>query len=185
MLDICTASKLAPCCFSRRLKFEHCDWLTVALETCLAPRVWILDVQRLPEVFPDLCVEKNMAFSLLPRRARFPNISSLVALAKRFNSDLVETEQDGKIFHVVIARPEKRNAVNSETAKQLADAFRSFEVDEDCKVAVFYGKGSNFCAGYDLEELSKRDPGTFLRSVPPVGEGDAPMVQCLFHPYCY
>ncbi|XP_029195776.1 enoyl-CoA hydratase EchA19-like [Acropora muricata] len=116
-----------------------------------------------------------MAFAVLPRRARFAKISSLVALAKRFNSDLVETEQDGKIFHVVITRPEKRNAVNSETAKQLADAFRSFEVDEECNVAVFYGKGSNFCAGYDLEELSKRDPGTFLKSVPPVGEGDAPM----------
>jgi len=50
---------------------------------------------------------------------------------------------------------------------------------------VFYGKGSNFCAGNDLEELSKRDPGTFLKSVPPVGEGDAPMVRCLFHPYYY
>lgn len=121
----------------------------------------------------------KMAVSLLARRARLPGlkIPFLVASAKRFNSNLVETDQDGSIFLVSITRPEKRNAVNGETARQLADAFRSFEIDNDSKVAVFYGKGSSFCAGYDLEELSKRDPDKFLKSVPPVGEGDAPMVR--------
>ena len=43
-------------------------------------------------------------------------------------------------------------------------------------MAVFFGKGGSFCAGYDLQELSERDPEKFLKSVPPVGEGDAPMV---------
>lgn len=120
----------------------------------------------------------KMAVSLFARGARLQarRIPFLVASAKRFNSEFVETEQDGKIFLVSIARPEKRNAVNAETARQLADAFRQFEIDDDCSVAVFYGKGSSFCAGYDLEELSERDPDTFLKSVPAVGEGDAPMV---------
>ncbi|CAH3149311.1 unnamed protein product, partial [Porites lobata] len=98
-----------------------------------------------------------------------------LASARRFENTLVETEEDGKIFFVSIARPEKRNAVNAETAKQLSEAFRAFENHDECSVAVFFGKGGSFCAGYDLQELSERDPEKFLKSVPPVGEGDAPM----------
>jgi len=41
---------------------------------------------------------------------------------------------------------------------------------------VLYGKGDTFCAGYDLEELSQRGPDEYLKSIPPPGEGDAPMV---------
>lgn len=120
-----------------------------------------------------------MALSLFSRRARLQalGIPSLVASSRRLSSNLVETEQDGKIFLVAIARPEKRNSVNSETARQLADAFRKFEIDDECTVAVFYGKGGSFCAGYDLEELSQRGADEFLKSIPPVGEGDAPMVR--------
>jgi len=42
---------------------------------------------------------------------------------------------------------------------------------------VLYGKGDTFCAGYDLEELSQRGPDEYLKSIPPPGEGDAPMVR--------
>lgn len=120
-----------------------------------------------------------MALSFFARGARLQavKIPSLVASARRFNSSLVETEQDGKILLVSIARPEKRNAVDAETANQLAEAFRNFEIDDECTVAVFYGKGDTFCAGYDLEYLSTRGPDEFLRSIPPVGEGDGPMVR--------
>ena len=120
----------------------------------------------------------KMALSLLSRQARLRALKIPLALAsaRRFESTLVETEEDGKIFFVSIARPEKRNAVNAETAKQLSEAFRAFENHDECSVAVFFGKGGSFCAGYDLQELSERDPEKFLKSVPPVGEGDAPMV---------
>lgn len=119
----------------------------------------------------------KMALSLFRQaRLRALNIPLALASARRFESTLVETEEDGKIFFVSIARPEKRNAVNAETAKQLSEAFRAFENHDECSVAVFFGKGGSFCSGYDLQELSERDPEKFLKSVPPVGEGDAPMV---------
>ena len=38
-------------------------------------------------------------------------------------------------------RPEVRNCVNKETARQLKNAFRAFDKDHDAKVAVLYGKG--------------------------------------------
>lgn len=56
-----------------------------------------------------------------------------------------------------INRPEKRNCVNEETADALHEAFESFENDENYDIAILHGIGGNFCAGYDLEELSKFD----------------------------
>jgi len=56
---------------------------------------------------------------------------------------------------IIINRPEVRNAVDLTTAKALADAFRSFETDEDAKVAVLTGADNFFCAGYDLKSMSK------------------------------
>ena len=55
---------------------------------------------------------------------------------------------------ISINRPEKRNCVNQETAKQLVDAFLKLDADPDILVGVLTGKGGNFCAGYDLEELN-------------------------------
>ena len=76
-----------------------------------------------------------MTLTLLRQRAL--KIPSLIAASRRFNSSLVETEHDGEIFLVSIARPEKRNAVDAETAKELADAFRHFEIDDESSVGGF------------------------------------------------
>ena len=61
-------------------------------------------------------------------------------------------------FHIMtigINRPEKRNAVNTHTGEVLKEAFLDFESDDNMYVAVIHGLGGNFCAGYDLEELSE------------------------------
>ena len=54
-----------------------------------------------------------------------------------------------------INRPDKRNAVDTPTAEDLKHAFQDFEDDENMYCAVLHGLGGNFCAGYDLEELSE------------------------------
>ena len=43
----------------------------------------------------------------------------------------VRIEKKGVITTVILSRPEVRNAVDSATAKALADAFRSFEGQDD------------------------------------------------------
>ena len=158
--------------FSRRLKFERCDWPTVVLETQLVPGY---HYQK-----EATCGERGVVFRSNCYLGRPVKILLALASARRFESTLVETEEDGKIFFVSIARSEKRNAVNAETAKQLSEAFRAFENHDECSVAVFFGKGGSFCSGYDLQEWSERDPEKFLKSVPPVGEGDAPLVSKSF-----
>ncbi|MFE5590751.1 crotonase/enoyl-CoA hydratase family protein [Streptomyces sp. NPDC056549] len=67
--------------------------------------------------------------------------------------DAVRVERDGPVTTVILSRPAARNAVDGPTAERLADAFRSFEADEDAAVAVLWGEGGTFCAGADLKAV--------------------------------
>ena len=64
---------------------------------------------------------------------------------------------------VVVVRIDQghvRNAVNSETAERLFQAFTAFDADPDAKVAVLTGDDAAFCAGANLRDLPKlRDSG--------------------------
>jgi len=66
----------------------------------------------------------------------------------------VRIEQRGRITIVTVDRPEVRNAVDGETARRLADAFRHFDADAECDVAILTGAGNTFCAGADLKAVS-------------------------------
>ncbi|MEW6554262.1 MAG: crotonase/enoyl-CoA hydratase family protein [Actinomycetota bacterium] len=66
----------------------------------------------------------------------------------------VETEKSGKVFTVIINRPEVKNAIDYETSRQLGDAFRAFEADGEACAAVLWGAHGTFCAGADLKALA-------------------------------
>lgn len=63
-------------------------------------------------------------------------------------------EKKGAVTTVIINRPELRNAVDRPTAEALAEAFRSFEQDEEAQVAVLTGAEGCFCAGADLKAVA-------------------------------
>jgi enoyl-CoA hydratase/carnithine racemase len=81
----------------------------------------------------------------------------------------VRVERDGPVTTVLLSRAEARNAVDRQTALELADAFRAFEADETAAVAVLHGEHGHFCAGADLKALAAGQPN---RLAP---EGDGPM----------
>lgn len=81
----------------------------------------------------------------------------------------VKTEKKGKVFTVIINRPEVRNAVDGETAEALSRAFRTFEEDDSSYVAVLYGEGESFCAGADLKAIMEG------RGNRVAADGDGPM----------
>ncbi|WP_223636310.1 crotonase/enoyl-CoA hydratase family protein [Corallococcus sp. EGB] len=81
----------------------------------------------------------------------------------------VRVEKNGPVTTVILHRPEVRNAVDADTARALADAFRAFDADPDAKVGVLYGDDGTFCAGADLKAVSE---GRLLRLEP---DGDGPM----------
>ncbi len=70
---------------------------------------------------------------------------------------LVEKLDNIRVMTIGINRAEKRNCVNGATADALFEAFSDFEADDAFDCAVLHGIGGNFCAGFDLEALSKYD----------------------------
>src|SRR4051812_26675929 len=56
---------------------------------------------------------------------------------------------------ITIDRPERRNAVDPETADQLLEAYREFEADAEARVMILTGSGEEaFCAGADLKSVA-------------------------------
>src|SRR5438270_3708432 len=80
----------------------------------------------------------------------------------------VQIERREAVMIVTLDRPDRRNAVDGNTARELSATFRDFDADATLRVAVLTGAGGNFCAGFDLKALAE---GTG----PEVGEGDGPM----------
>ena len=66
----------------------------------------------------------------------------------------VSVEKSGQVTTIIIDRPQARNAVNPVTADALVAAFEDFDKDSQASIAVFYGKGGCFCAGFDLKHAS-------------------------------
>ena len=67
-------------------------------------------------------------------------------------SDPVAVARDGDIATVTIARPEKRNALDSATAGAVRAAIGEAS---GSRVTIITGAGRAFCAGGDLEELER------------------------------
>jgi enoyl-CoA hydratase len=64
-------------------------------------------------------------------------------------------ERRGAAAVVTIDRPERRNAVDPNTADQLLEAYRSFEADDEARVMILTGAGDEaFCAGADLKSVA-------------------------------
>jgi enoyl-CoA hydratase len=62
-----------------------------------------------------------------------------------------------RIAVIRLNRAERRNAVDAQTAKALAAAFRAFDADASKDVAVFTGGDDVFCAGADLKAIAAGD----------------------------
>ena len=69
----------------------------------------------------------------------------------------VRIERNGPVWTVIHARPEARNAMDPPSARALFDAFVEFDDDPQAAVAVFWGEGGAFCAGWDLKHAASLD----------------------------
>jgi enoyl-CoA hydratase/carnithine racemase len=89
----------------------------------------------------------------------------------------VRYERSGTAAVLTIDRPERRNAVDTETAAELLDGFRRFEDDDDARVLVLMGEGPEaFCAGADLKALAEAAPDLTPETIDAVaGAPEGPM----------
>jgi enoyl-CoA hydratase len=67
----------------------------------------------------------------------------------------VRIEKNGSVTTVILARPERKNAVDRATAEALAAAFREFDADPNARAAVLSGDGGTFCSGADLKAVTE------------------------------
>jgi len=63
----------------------------------------------------------------------------------------VRVEKKGPVWTVIHSRPEARNAMDPQSADALFEAFSAFDADPEATVAVLWGEGGAFCAGWDLK----------------------------------
>lgn len=71
----------------------------------------------------------------------------------------IRVEKDGPVWTVIMDRPAAKNAMTPENALALYQAFLAFDADETAQVAVFWGSGGAFCAGWDLKRAADLGPG--------------------------
>jgi enoyl-CoA hydratase/carnithine racemase len=108
---------------------------------------------------------------------------------------MILSEDRGPVRHVVLNRPEKRNAMNRELLAALAQALREAAHDPSVQCVVLRGEGPVFSAGIDLNEISEltsssveigaRPPirGLFLECANLCEEMTKPVV-CQIHRVC-
>ncbi|HEX4508793.1 MAG TPA: enoyl-CoA hydratase/isomerase family protein [Burkholderiaceae bacterium] len=59
-------------------------------------------------------------------------------------------ERRGAVTHILLDRPDVRNAFNDEVIAELTQAFAACAQDESLRAVVLGGRGKAFCAGADL-----------------------------------
>ena len=60
-----------------------------------------------------------------------------------------------EVGELVLNRPNRKNSLTPEVAKQLLAGLRTLEADDAVKAIVLRGSGAFFCAGLDLKEMAK------------------------------
>lgn len=80
---------------------------------------------------------------------------------------MVRIEKQGAVWTIIHSRfKEARNAMDPESADALVSAMLEFDADSSASVAVLWGEGGAFCAGWDLHYATTlSDRAAFQRDV--------------------
>lgn len=76
------------------------------------------------------------------------------------SENVVTYAVEGGVARITLNRPEKKNALNDELIAGLKDRLRAAEANEQVRVVVITGAGSDFCSGADLSALQKIAEGS-------------------------
>jgi enoyl-CoA hydratase len=70
----------------------------------------------------------------------------------------VRYERQGAAAVLTIDRPERRNAIDGDTASALLEHFHAFCADDEARVLIVTGDEQAFCAGADLKSITTLQP---------------------------
>jgi enoyl-CoA hydratase/carnithine racemase len=70
--------------------------------------------------------------------------------------DLIQTEIQGRVLHIVLNRPDKKNALTAAMYVALVEELERGESDPTIRALVLRGNGDSFCAGNDIEDFLQK-----------------------------
>ncbi len=77
----------------------------------------------------------------------------------------IEIERKHSFAHVVLNRPDKKNAFNKAMIQELTQAFQSLNTEPAIKVIIIKGAGDTFCSGADLEWMQSQIANSFEQNL--------------------
>ncbi len=75
------------------------------------------------------------------------------------------TYSENRIGHIVLNRPEKKNALNAEMVSSLKTAIEAFAEDDGVQIIILSANGDVFCSGADLASLQAMQQNTFEQNL--------------------
>ena len=64
--------------------------------------------------------------------------------------------QEGRLLHLTLNRPDKRNALDVELCRALVETLQTASSDRGVGAILLTANGKAFCAGMDLAEIARR-----------------------------
>lgn len=77
-------------------------------------------------------------------------------MTDRDDTQLVQAETQAGVRRLWLNRPDARNALNTAMRQALQAALLDAEADPEVRCILVMGRGANFCAGADIQELAAR-----------------------------
>ena len=69
----------------------------------------------------------------------------------------IRVHSDGPIGRIIMAWPEKRNALSLQMMEELTDAFRTIDANREARAVILQAEGKVFSAGHYLPEMIDKD----------------------------
>jgi methylglutaconyl-CoA hydratase len=85
----------------------------------------------------------------------------------------IRVERGDGVGRIILARPEKKNALDLAAARELRESLREFAADSAVRVVLLSAQGDDFCAGADLSALNAlldADAATQLQDAEALGD---------------
>lgn len=89
-------------------------------------------------------------------------------------SEYIATKQSNGVLHIILNRPEKRNALTRDMYKAISENMRKGDEDPKIRVILVYGNGKCFCAGNDIKDFQDKEwagnegPSSLTKSIPSI-----------------
>ena len=74
----------------------------------------------------------------------------------------IRYQVEGGLARVVLNRPEKRNALDAGLISEIKDAVRAAARDDQVRIVLLSGAGTDFCSGADLSGLQRTSEASVL-----------------------